>query len=150
MRDALAAVEDQRVILFSLCEWGTADVVSWGNQTANSWRMSGDINGEITRDTLCVLILFSTMTLTGNLILATWERITAIANLNAHELDAVDFWGHSDPDMLEVGNGDLTIEENRAHFALWAIMKSPLIIGTAVRLYLCTPLSKKYKLTKKK
>ncbi|QKX63671.1 uncharacterized protein TRUGW13939_10842 [Talaromyces rugulosus] len=107
MRDALAAVEDQRVILYSLCEWGYADVVSWGNQTASSWRMSGDIN-------------------------ATWERITAIANLNAHELEFVDFWGHSDPDMLEVGNGNLTIEENRAHFALWAIMKSPLIIGTAL------------------
>lgn len=44
----------------------------------------------------------------------------------------VDFWGHPDPDMLEVGNGALTLEENRAHFALWAIMKSPLIIGTAV------------------
>lgn len=47
MRDALAGVEDQQVILFSLCEWGTADVVSWGNQTGSSWRMSGDINGEI-------------------------------------------------------------------------------------------------------
>lgn len=55
--------------------------------------------------------------------------------MNAHELSSVDFWGHNDPDMLEVGNGDLTIEENRAHFALWAIMKSPLIIGTDVRLF---------------
>ena len=32
--------------------------------------------------------------------------------------------------MLEVGNGDLTPQETRTHFALWAIMKSPLIIGT--------------------
>lgn len=47
-------------------------------------------------------------------------------------MNYVGFWGHPDPDMLEVGNGDLTAEENRAHFALWAIMKSPLIIGTAV------------------
>jgi len=46
MRDALAAVEDQRIILFSLCEWGTADVNSWGNQTGSSWRVSGDINRE--------------------------------------------------------------------------------------------------------
>ena len=41
-----------------------------------------------------------------------------------------DFGGHNDPDMLEVGNGDLTVEETRSHFALWAIMKSPLLIGT--------------------
>ena len=32
--------------------------------------------------------------------------------------------------MLEVGNGDLTTEETRTHFALWAMLKSPLIIGT--------------------
>lgn len=41
-----------------------------------------------------------------------------------------DFWGHNDPDMLEVGNGDLTLAECRSHFALWAMMKSPLLIGT--------------------
>jgi alpha-galactosidase len=45
-------------------------------------------------------------------------------------MNYVNFYGHSDPDMLEVGNGQLTIEENRSHFTLWAIMKSPLLIGT--------------------
>jgi len=35
----------------------------------------------------------------------------------------------NDPDMLEVGNGGLTHEEEETHFALWAISKSPLIIG---------------------
>jgi alpha-galactosidase len=42
----------------------------------------------------------------------------------------VDFYGHSDPDMLEVGNGGLNNEQERTHFALWAAMKSPLLIGT--------------------
>jgi alpha-galactosidase len=32
--------------------------------------------------------------------------------------------------MLEVGNGGMTIEEEKTHFALWCIAKSPLIIGT--------------------
>lgn len=59
-------------------------------------------------------------------------RVSAIANENSFLMNYVDFWGHPDPDMLEVGNGNLTLAENRAHFALWAIMKSPLIIGTAV------------------
>jgi alpha-galactosidase len=40
------------------------------------------------------------------------------------------FTGHKDPDMLEVGNGNRTTAETRTHFALWAIMKAPLIIGT--------------------
>lgn len=43
MRDALLGVN--RTILYSLCDWGQADVNDWGNQTGNSWRMSGDIQG---------------------------------------------------------------------------------------------------------
>jgi len=31
--------------------------------------------------------------------------------------------------MLEVGNEGLTFEEEKTHFALWAISKAPLIIG---------------------
>ncbi|KAJ5272357.1 hypothetical protein N7478_007482 [Penicillium angulare] len=105
MRDAL--LDQNRTILFSLCDWGNADVNTWGNETGNSWRMSGDITAE-------------------------WTRIAQIANENSFLMNYVNFWGHPDPDMLEVGNGNLTVEENRAHFALWAIMKSPLIIGTAL------------------
>lgn len=63
-------------------------------------------------------------------IAANWTRIKEIANENSFFMNYVDFYGHSDPDMLEVGNDPLTIEENRSHFALWAIMKSPLLIGT--------------------
>ncbi len=44
-------------------------------------------------------------------------------------MNGIDFWGHNDADMLEVGNG-LTAAESRSHFAFWAAMKSPLIIGT--------------------
>lgn len=32
--------------------------------------------------------------------------------------------------MLEIGNGKLTEAEERAHFGLWAICKSPLLLGT--------------------
>jgi alpha-galactosidase len=35
--------------------------------------------------------------------------------------------------MLEVGVGKLTVGEQRAHFALWALLKSPLIIGADLR-----------------
>ena len=32
-----------------------------------------------------------------------------------------------------MGNGALTAAEQRAHFALWALMKAPLLIGTDLR-----------------
>lgn len=105
MRDALAA--QNRTILYSLCDWGQADVQSWGNETGSSWRMSGDITDK-------------------------WPRILEILNENSFYLNNVDFWGHGDADMLEVGNGNLTLAEARSHFSLWAAMKSPLLIGTAL------------------
>jgi alpha-galactosidase len=105
MRDALLA--QNRTILYSLCQWGRADVPSWGNSIANSWRMSRDI--------------------TPN-----WDSVAGILNENSFLLNSVNFWGHADMDMLEVGNGNLTFIESRSHFAFWAAMKSPLIIGTAL------------------
>jgi len=102
MRDALLSVN--RTILYSLCEWGSAGVQAWGNATGASWRSTGDIN-------------------------ANWDRILNILNQNSFYMNNVDFWGHSDPDMLEVGNGNLTVYQDRSHFALWAAMKSPLLIG---------------------
>ena len=35
--------------------------------------------------------------------------------------------------MLEVGNGGMTLDEYQAHFALWALLKAPLIIGCDLR-----------------
>ena len=38
--------------------------------------------------------------------------------------------GHwNDPDMLEVGNGKLTMAENRSHFTLWAMLAAPMLAG---------------------
>jgi alpha-galactosidase len=42
--------------------------------------------------------------------------------------------GHwNDPDMLEVGNGKLTLAEDRAHFSMWAMIAAPLIAGNDLR-----------------
>jgi len=35
--------------------------------------------------------------------------------------------------MLEVGRGTLTHDQNVAHFSLWALIKSPLILGNDLR-----------------
>ena len=37
--------------------------------------------------------------------------------------------GWNDPDMLEVGNGLMTNDEYQSHFAFWAALKAPLLIG---------------------
>src|SRR5438128_12146970 len=41
--------------------------------------------------------------------------------------------GHwNDPDMLEVGNG-MPVNEDRAHFSMWAMIAAPLIAGNDIR-----------------
>lgn len=39
----------------------------------------------------------------------------------------------NDLDMLEVGMGGMTDDEYKAHFTMWAILKSPLLIGADIR-----------------
>lgn len=41
------------------------------------------------------------------------------------------YW--NDPDMLVTGAQGLTVEEQKAHFALWCIMSAPLILGNDPR-----------------
>ena len=52
---------------------------------------------------------------------------------NVGHLSSVNFFAHNDMDMMEIGNGNLTIEEERTHFAVWVFMKSPILLGTDVR-----------------
>ncbi|EOY28333.1 hypothetical protein QUC31_012972 [Theobroma cacao] len=96
-----------RPIHYSLCEWGQEKPAIWAGAYGHSWRTTGDIND-------------------------TWASITSIA-------DANDVWaryagpgGWNDPDMLEVGNGGMTVEEYRSHFSIWALMKAPLLLGCDV------------------
>jgi alpha-galactosidase len=35
----------------------------------------------------------------------------------------------NDPDMLEIGNGELSLGEQRVHFAVWSILSAPLLAG---------------------
>jgi len=37
--------------------------------------------------------------------------------------------GYNDPDMLEIGNGGFTEDEEILQMVLWSISKAPLLIG---------------------
>lgn len=47
-----------------------------------------------------------------------WGSIMNIMNLNSFLSNYADFGGHNDPDLLEVGNGNLTVQETRTHFGM--------------------------------
>jgi alpha-galactosidase len=94
-----------RPIVFSLCQYGWDAVWEWAPTVGgNLWRTTDDIRPE-------------------------WDRIYAIVSQQAG-LEKYAGPGHwNDPDMLEVGNGKLTLAENRSHFSLWAMLAAPLLAG---------------------
>ncbi|CAN1327097.1 Alpha-galactosidase 2 [Linum perenne] len=103
-----ALLKVRRPILYSICEWGQEDPAKWAGRYGNAWRTTGDIND-------------------------TWASMTSNADQN-------NIWGRfagpgrwNDPDMLEVGNGGMSLEEYRSHFSIWSLMKAPLLIGCDVR-----------------
>ena len=54
-------------------------------------------------------------------------------SINVDHLSSVDFFAHNNMDMMEIGNGNLTVGEERTHSAVWAFMKIPILLGTDVR-----------------
>jgi len=103
MRASLDKVD--RDIVFSFCQYGMGNVWEWGAQTGgNTWRTTGDIG-------------------------PTWKSIESHGfGQNGHEPFAAP--GHwNDPDMLEIGNGNLTPDENFTHMTLWCMLSAPLLIG---------------------
>ncbi|HTP68816.1 MAG TPA: glycoside hydrolase family 27 protein [Dongiaceae bacterium] len=116
-----ALISTGRPIVFSMCEWGTAKPWLWGAGISNLWRTTGDITDKFTSkkkwpDGSCCEL-----------------GMVDILDLQAG-LEAFSSPGHwNDPDMLEVGNGGMTIPEYRAHFSFWALLAAPLIAGNDVR-----------------
>jgi alpha-galactosidase len=94
-----------RPIVFSLCQYGWDSSWEWAPELGgNLWRTTGDIQPD-------------------------WDRIYAILSQQAG-LASYSGPGHwNDPDMLEVGNGHLSMAENRAHFSMWAMLAAPLLAG---------------------
>jgi len=116
-----ALLSTGRPIVFSICEWGTNKPWLWAKGIGNLWRTTGDIQDRWKGK-------------------QEWKPgdccnygVVDIADFNAN-LGAFAGPGHwNDLDMLEVGNGGMTIPENRAHFSLWSLLAAPLIAGNDVR-----------------
>jgi len=100
-----AIVKTGRPMVYSLCQYGMDSVWEWGPQVgANLWRTTGDIS-------------------------ANFDRMSLIGRSQAGLAKFAGPGHWNDPDMLEVGNGRLTLDENMTHMTLWAMLAAPLIAG---------------------
>ncbi|EHK15868.1 glycoside hydrolase family 27 protein [Trichoderma virens Gv29-8] len=128
---AKALKKTGRSILYSLCNWGEDYVHTWGGSIANSWRISGDIYDSFARpDDLCSCTNAADPACIAP---GTHCSVLAIINKVAPYIDRGLPGGWNDLDMLEVGHGGMTEEEYKAHFSMWAALKSPLLLGNDLR-----------------
>jgi alpha-galactosidase len=100
-----AILKTGRPMVYSFCQYGMDAVWEWGPGVgANLWRTTGDISANFDR-----------------------MRIIGQGQAGLAKFAGPGHW--NDPDMLEVGNGKLTLDENKVHMSLWAILAAPLIAG---------------------
>ncbi|EDY81622.1 Melibiase subfamily [Verrucomicrobiia bacterium DG1235] len=120
MRDALYAAG--RPVVFSMCEWGTAEPWLWAEDIGHLWRTTGDI--------------ISCYDCVQEWSMG-WKKILDLQmslNPGINGLEGYAGPGHwNDPDMMEVGNHGISDVESKSHFSLWAILAAPLIAGNDVR-----------------
>jgi len=112
MDKELKAVD--RDIVFSLCQYGMADVWKWGRDVGgNLWRTTGDITD-------------------------TWGSMSSIGFSQAPLAQYAGPGHWNDPDMLVVGkvgwssnlhHSKLTPDEQYTHISLWSLLSAPLLIG---------------------
>ena len=112
-RMAMALRSCGRDILFSACSWGEYDTLKWARTAGTQmWRSTCDIADN-------------------------WVSMRDIAMSQFENAPYNGPCSYNDLDMLIVGMhsplGGCTDEEYQTHFALWALMASPLMIGCDVR-----------------
>ena len=108
MKNAITATG--RDMFYSLCNWGNEGVAMWGKTIANSWRTTIDITTSMDAG-------------------SQWQSMKANYLVNIASAANAGQGGWNDPDLLLVGLGALTEDEERTHFALWSFAKAPLIIS---------------------
>lgn len=112
-----------RPMVFSICEWGDNQPWEWAGSVAHLWRTTGD-------NRACWDCGRESMNKPGGYPRG-WTLILD-AQVSLAKFAGPGHW--NDPDLLEVGNPGLSVEESRAHFSLWSILAAPLMATNDPRL----------------
>jgi alpha-galactosidase len=110
----LALLDVGRPIVLSASEWGIAAPWQWAPGIASLWRTTGD---------------YTWYGAPANW----WGAVLKIVDLNARLARYSRPGGWNDPDILLLGTGVLTPEQERSQFSLWSIMAAPLLVGGDIR-----------------
>lgn len=96
----------------------TLKLFDWLPEYGDMWRTSGDIQATWISDPFKFKI---------------FPGISDVIFMNAYSPIRQKPSAWNDPDMLQVCNWDLPLEESKSHFSLWAMFGAPLIAGNDLR-----------------
>lgn len=88
-------------VVYNICRWEFPG--KWATKLAHSWRIAGDLR-------------------------ANFNSVLKTIDANADLWMYASYGHYNDMDMLQVGRG-MTYEEDKAHFSMWCLMHSPLLLG---------------------
>ena len=111
--------EAGRPIVFSLCEWGSSKPWEWAGEVGHLWRTTGDIF-----DCFDCEKKYTGYSSWGVMKILDMQK-------DMRQYAGPGHW--NDPDMLEVGNGGMTENEDRAHFSMWCMLAAPLMAGNDLK-----------------
>jgi alpha-galactosidase len=113
-----------RPIVLSICEWGENKPWEWARGIGHLWRTTDDI---------AAVWAFKDKE-------KEWDSPNeggyGILEILDKQIGLEKYVGPghwNDPDMLQVGNGNLTVNQNRGHFSLWCMLAAPLMAGNDLR-----------------
>jgi alpha-galactosidase len=119
-RMGMALRASGRDIVFSACNWGQDDVWSWIRSTgASLYRSTGDI--------------FDTPESYRNIARSQMDKLGASAPGCFNDMDMLVAGMYGQGSNPETTSEGCSFEEYQTHFALWAMLNSPLIIGCDLR-----------------
>jgi alpha-galactosidase len=106
-RVARAAAKAPRRMLVTVSTPGVDKPWRWASKYGNTWRISADADG-------------------------TWGGVLRSLDVDAplHRYAGPGRW--NDPDMLQIGSGELSPTEERSHFSLWSMLAAPLLEGYSI------------------
>jgi len=119
-------------IVYAICEKGHAGLINRRSREHAGITTPITIEERLDAYAWCTDVHGVMWRTTGD-ISAKWDKIMSIVDEQEGLAELSGPNSFNDPDMLEVGNGNLSEAENRAHFSLWCMLSAPLILGNDLR-----------------
>lgn len=121
----LNALDPDKDMILSICEWGKTQPQNWGYKVGDSWRILNDITFQVGADGDPGQASWTSDYTNG--LMPQYNKAVIMDEFSGLEK------GWNDPDMMMIGMNGMTEIMNKTHMTMWCMMNSPLMLGLDLR-----------------